>query len=106
MPTHPYPQFPPNIPQLLLGFVPPPLPPIPQQLQQYQNESSPRLKLLTAQPVPNPNKKPTQPLHNIEMKAFPTYFISPIPLQEIQLRSGNVLDIERPLVVIQEEEEE
>jgi hypothetical protein len=106
MPTHPYPQFPPNIPQLLLGFVPPHLPPIPQQPQQYQNASSPRPKLLPAQPVPNPSKKPTQPLHNVDMKAFPMYFIYLVPLQEIQLRSGNVLDMQRPLVVIQEEEEE
>jgi hypothetical protein len=67
MPNHPYPQFPPNIPQLLLGFVPPPLPPIPQQPQQYQNARSPRPTLLPAQLVPNPNNNPTQPLHNVEM---------------------------------------
>jgi hypothetical protein len=56
--------------------------------------------------VPNPNNKPTQPIHNVEMQAFPTYVISHVPLQEIQLRSRNVLDKKRPSVVTQEEEEE
>jgi hypothetical protein len=92
MPTHPYPQFPPNIQQVLLGFVPPPLPTIPQQLQQYHNTISPRPTLLLAQSVPNPNKKPTQPLHNVEPQIFPTYVISPVPLHEIQQRLGKVLD--------------
>jgi hypothetical protein len=80
MPTHPYPQFPPNILYLFPGFVPPPLPPIPQQPQQYHNASSPRPTLLLAQPIPNPNNKPTQPLHNVDMQAFPTYVISHVPL--------------------------
>jgi hypothetical protein len=40
------------------------------------------------------------------MQAFPTYVITHVPLQEIQLRSGKVLDRKRPSVVIQEEEEE
>jgi hypothetical protein len=40
------------------------------------------------------------------MQAFPTYVITTIPLQEIQLKSGKVLDRERPSIVIQEEEEE
>jgi hypothetical protein len=37
---------------------------------------------------------------------FLTYVINPVPLQEIQLRSGKVSDRQRPSVVIQEEEEE
>jgi hypothetical protein len=93
MSNHPYPQFPPNTLQLLLGFVPPPLPPIPQQKPlQYQNASSPRPTLLSAQLVSNTNNNPPQPLHNVEMHAFPTYVITHVPLQEIQLRSGKVLD--------------
>jgi hypothetical protein len=40
------------------------------------------------------------------MKVFPTYVITLVPLQEIQLRLGKVLDRQRPSVVIQEEEEE
>jgi hypothetical protein len=56
--------------------------------------------------VLNPNNKPPQPLHNVEMQAFPTYVITLVPLQEIQLRSRKVLDRQRPSVVIQEEEGE
>jgi hypothetical protein len=97
MSNHPYPQFPPNTLQRLPGFVPPPLPPIPQQQPlQFQNASSPRPTLLPAQLVLNPNNKPPQPLHNVEMKAFLTYVITPVPLQEIQLRLGRVLDRQRP----------
>jgi hypothetical protein len=91
--NHPYPQFSSNSLQLLLGFVPPPLPPIPQQqLLQFQNARSPKPTLLSAQLVPNPNNKPPQPLNNVEMQAFPTYVISLVPLQEIQLRSGKFLE--------------
>jgi hypothetical protein len=54
----------------------------------------------------NPNNKPPQPLHNVDMQAFPTYVITHVPFQEIQLRSGKVLERQRPSVVIQEEEEE
>jgi len=107
MSNHHYPLFPPNTPQLLPSFVPPPLPPIPQQQPlQYQNASSPRPTLLPAQPVLNPNNKPPQPLNNVEMQAFSTYVITLVPLQEIQLRSRKFLDRQRPSVVIQEEEEE
>ena len=91
----------------MTSFVPPPLPPIPQkQLLQYHNTSSPRPAFLPAQPVPNPNNKPPQSLHNVEMQAFPTYVITLAPLQEIQLRSRKVLERKRPSIVIQEEEEE
>jgi hypothetical protein len=85
MSNHPYPHFPPNTPQFLPGFVPPPLAPIPQQKpRQYQNEISLRPTLLLAQTVPNTNNNSPQPLHNVEMQAFLTYVITPIPLQEIQ----------------------
>jgi hypothetical protein len=105
--NHPYPQFSSNTLQLLPGFVPPPLLTIPQQKPlHYQNENSQKMTLLLAQPVSNPNNNPTQPLNNVEMQAFPTYVITPVPLQEIQLRSKKVLDRQRPSVVIKEEEEE
>jgi hypothetical protein len=65
----------------MAGFVPPPLPPIPQQqLLQYQNANSLRPTLLPAQTMPNPNNRPTQPLHNVEMQAFLTYVTTPVPL--------------------------
>jgi hypothetical protein len=40
------------------------------------------------------------------MQAFPTYVITLVPLQEIQLRSRKVIDRKKPSIVIQEEEEE
>jgi hypothetical protein len=40
------------------------------------------------------------------MSAFSTYVITHVPLQQIQLRSGKILDRQRPSVVIQEEEDE
>jgi hypothetical protein len=56
--------------------------------------------------VPNPNNKTPQPLHNVEMQAFLTYFITLVPLQEIQLRSGKFLDRQRSSIIIQKEEVE
>jgi hypothetical protein len=68
MSNHPYPQFSSNTLQLLPGFFPPHLPPIPQQQPlQYQNASSLKPTLLPAQPVPNSNNKSPQPLNNVEM---------------------------------------
>jgi hypothetical protein len=40
------------------------------------------------------------------MQTFLTYAISLVPLQEIHLRSRNILDKKRPSIVIREEEEE
>ena len=91
MSNHHYPQ--PNTPQLLPGFVPPPLPPIPQQQPlQYQNASSLRPTLLPTQLVSNPSNKLCQPLHNVDMQAFSTYVITHVPLHEIQLRSKKFMD--------------
>jgi hypothetical protein len=56
--------------------------------------------------VPNPNNKPPQTLNNVDMQSFPTYVITPIPLQEIQLRLRKFLDRQRPSIVILKEEEE
>jgi hypothetical protein len=56
--------------------------------------------------VPNSNNKPTQPLQNVELQTFLTFVISPGPLHEIQLRSGKVMDRQKPSVVIQKEEED
>jgi hypothetical protein len=35
--------------------------------KKYHNAISPRPTLLSAQPMPNPNNNPTQPLHNVDM---------------------------------------
>ena len=62
--------------------------------------------LLPAQPIPNPNNKPSQPLHNPEIQMAPTYVIHLAPIQEIQLRSGKTLNKTPPTVIIQEESRE
>ena len=57
--------------------------------------------------IPNPNNKPTQSLNNIELQNLPSYLFSTVPIHEIQLRSGRVVnDKPRTSVVIHEENEE
>jgi hypothetical protein len=66
--------------------------------QQPQNQAvhnPPRPTTILAQPIPNPNNRPTHPVQNIEVQTFPTY--------EIQLRSGKVVNQSDPTVIIQEE---
>ena len=99
--------------QLLPGFTPPPLPPIPQNPQQFHPPlHPPRPTILPAQPISNPNNRPPLPLHNADFQNFPAYAITPIPIQEIQLRSGRTFQTNQPIkrkpptVVIQEEEED
>ena len=60
--------------------------------------------MLPAQPTPNPNNKPTQALNSIELQTLPSYVISTVPIDEIQLRSRRVVD-DRPMssVIIREE---
>ena len=76
---------------MLLGFVPP-VPFITQQSHHFQNANPPRPTLLHAQPIPNPNNKPTQALNSIELQTLPSYLISTVPVHEIQLRSGRVVN--------------
>jgi hypothetical protein len=52
----------------------------------------PRPTPFPAQPIPNSNNRPTQPVQNIEVQTFPTYVITPTSLNEIRLRSGKVLN--------------
>jgi hypothetical protein len=109
-----------NISQLLPRFNPPQIqallpPPIHQQFivpfnpnQQQQvpinanqhpkNQAShnpPKPTTIPAQPIPNPNNRPTHPMQNAEVQTFPTY--------EIQLRSRKAINQSNPGVVIQEE---
>jgi len=110
VPQNPYMQYPPNMQQLLPGFTPPPLPPIPQNPQQPQNP--PRPTILPAQPIPNPNHRPPLPLHNVDFQNYPAYNINPISIQEVQLRSGKILNKIQPItktspkVIIEEHEDE
>lgn len=57
---------------------------------------------LPAQPLLNPNNKiPQQPVYNMEGQNPQTYVITPLDVNNVQLRSGRVLPI-KPHVVIQE----
>jgi hypothetical protein len=120
-PSYPiYPQYPANISQLLPRFNPPqiqalPPPPVQQQFtiplnpnQQKQapinaNQQTqikaihnpPRPTTIPAQPIPNPNNRPTHPVQNAEVQTFPTY--------EMQLRFGKVVNQSNSAVIIQEE---
>lgn len=60
--------------------------------------------MLPVQPVPNPshNRLP-QPVKNIDIHPFRTYMIAAIPVNEIQLRSGKIVNKGKSVVVIQEE---
>ena len=40
----------------------------------------------------------------VEGQHFPTYMVTPLDLNDVQLRSGRILEKERPSVVIQEQE--
>ena len=40
----------------------------------------------------------------VEGQQFPTYMITPLDLNDVQLRSGRILEKENPFVVIQEQD--
>ena len=83
------------------------VPLIAQQAHHFQNTNPPRPTLLTAQSIPNPNNKPTQALNIIEFQTLPSYLISTVPVHEIQLRSGRVVnDKPKSSVIIHEENKE
>ncbi|XP_057872451.1 uncharacterized protein LOC131078697 [Cryptomeria japonica] len=46
---------------------------------------------MPTQPNPNPNNKPSQPVYNNEVAAYPTYLVNTIELEGVQLRSGKAL---------------
>ena len=85
----------------------PPVPIITQQPRHFQITNPPRPTLLPAQLIPKPNKKLDQALNNIELKTLPSYVILTVPVHEIQLRSGRVVN-DRPnsLVIIHEDNDE
>ena len=80
---------------------------ITQQPHHFQNTNPPRPTLLPAQPIPNPNNNPTQYLNSIELQTLPSYVISTVPVHEIQLQSGRVVnDRPKSSVIISEENDE
>lgn len=59
------------------------------------------------QPLPNPNNnKNSQFVYNMEVQNFQTYITNPLDLNNVQLRSGRILERNSLLVVIQESEKE
>ena len=78
------------------------------------NINPPRLTFLPAQiipnpiakPIPNPNNKPNQALNSIELQTLPSYLILTVPIHEIQLRSGRVVNDKPKLSAISHEENE
>ena len=85
----------------------PPVPFIMQQPHHFQNTNPPLPTLLPTQLIPNPNNKPNQSLNSIELQTLPSYVISTVPVHEIQLRSGRVVnDRPKSSVIIREENDE
>jgi hypothetical protein len=74
-------------------------------MQATPNPKPPCTTPILAQPIPNMNNRPTQPVQNIEVQTFPSYVITPTSLNEIQLRYGKVLNKPNSIVVFQEEEQ-
>jgi hypothetical protein len=68
-------------------------------------QNPPRPTPIPAQPIPNPNNRPTQSIQNIEAQTFPTHVITPTPFNGIELRSGRIVNKTNPTMVIQEEQE-
>jgi hypothetical protein len=77
----------------------------PQQLQLPSTQPM-RPTQFPFQPIPNPNNKVAQPVFNTELEPFPTYLVTPVDLQGIQLRSGKVLNKNSPTIIEEELEEE
>ena len=65
------------------------------------------MTLLPSQATPNPNNKPTQALKNIDLETLPSYVVSTVPIHQIQLQYGRVVnDKPKTSVIIHEENEE
>ncbi|CAF4431391.1 unnamed protein product, partial [Adineta steineri] len=84
----------------------PPIQNSPLQLLPPQNTTRPTQ--LPVQPIANPNNKTIQAPYNVDIQTYPTYptyLISTIPLQGVQLRSGRDLSQIKSPVTIEEEPE-
>ena len=82
----------------------PPIQNSPLQLLPPQNTTRPTQ--LPVQPVANPNHKTIQATNNVDLPTYPTnptYLISTMPLQYVQLRSGRDLSQIKTPITIEEE---
>jgi hypothetical protein len=78
------------------------LPPPPPQNNTTPNSVPPKKPQLPSQPTPNPNNKQAQPVYNNDT-TYQTYLVE---LQEINLRSGKILQQQPKLIEIEEYEKE
>ena len=70
----------------------------PQQLQLPTNQPPPRPTQFLAQPVANPSNKLDRPTYHVEEATYyPTYSI--LPIQDVHLRSGKVLQKNSPPII-------
>ena len=81
------PQFPNQGQQLSLPYPQQQQPPPQNQNSQLSQQKS---NQLPSQPLPNPNNRNPQNAYMMEGQPFPTYMV--VPLNEVQLRSGRILD--------------
>ena len=84
----------------------PPIQNSPLQLLPPQNTTRPTQ--LPVQPVANPNNKTVQVAYNVHLQTYPTYptyLISTIPLQGVQLRTERDLSQIKSPITIKEEPE-
>ena len=98
----PHPMYPQQYPQSN------PILPITPQIQQplpLPNAPKPRPTQFPSQPIENPNNREGKLAYNMGTQTLPTYVITTIPAQQVQLRSRKVLH-QKPSVVIEEEIEE
>jgi hypothetical protein len=82
----------------------PPIQNSPLQLLPPQNTTRPTQ--LPVQPVANPNNKTVQAAYNVDLQTYPTYptyLISIVPLQGVQLRLGRDLSQIKSPITIEEE---
>jgi hypothetical protein len=81
------------------ALLPPPPPP---QNNTTPNSVPPKKPQLPTQPAPNPNNKQVQPVYNNDT----TYQTYSVELQEINLRSGKILQQQPKLIENEESEKE
>lgn len=98
----PYPYFPPKY-----------YPPQPTQPSQFQKPNQQislsfpqKSNQLPAQPLPSPNNKSQQVIYNVEGKNFQACMITPLGLNDVQLRSGRVLQKKSPTNAIKKSKED
>lgn len=84
---------------------PPVIPQIQQPLPLPNVPNPPSPTQLPSQPVANPNNRVGQPTYNTRAQNLPTYVITTVPIQQVQLRLGKILH-QKPSIVIEEENEE